>query len=187
LTSHTIDGLVGVEGKVTLGGLVTRVRQMKIKSGPNEGKMMGRFVLEDLTGGLSATVFATNMPRFGAYLVEDQAVVVTGLIRDRGTERELTVEELVPLERATGKLLREVELTVDAGMSRGELLAFKDFLLENAGDVALKLRVAIPGYDVEVTQKQVLGVRYDEALHQALEQKLGRDHVKPRYYIRVDP
>ncbi len=186
LTTHTTDNLEGVEGKVTLGGLISGVRQMKIKTGPNTGKMMGKFVLEDLQGTLSATVFASNMPRFGAYLVEDQAVIVTGVVRDRGTESELTVEELVPLDRATGKLLREVEVTLDAGMSRSELLAFKDFLLENAGDVALKLHVAIPGYDVEIAQQQVLGVRYDEALHQALEEMLGPDHVKPRYDIRID-
>ncbi|MEZ5314477.1 MAG: DNA polymerase III subunit alpha [Thermoanaerobaculia bacterium] len=45
-------------GEAVVGGIITRISRIKIKSGANAGRVMGRFVLEDLTGGIQATLFA---------------------------------------------------------------------------------------------------------------------------------
>src|SRR5206468_9468619 len=53
----TADLKEGFEGTATVGGMVTNLKRIKIKSGPNAGRFMGRFVLEDLTGTLPVTLF----------------------------------------------------------------------------------------------------------------------------------
>jgi len=54
--------LEGVEGSVTVGGVVGSVSRVKIKSGPNAGRFMGRFVLGDFEGSLPVTLFAQPAP-----------------------------------------------------------------------------------------------------------------------------
>lgn len=180
-TTANAQAAVAGDGKVTIGGMVTQVRHMKIKSGPNAGKMMGRFVLEDLHGILPATIFASNMNRFGRYLQEDQAVILGGVVRERGSEIEMTVEEMMPLERATDSLLREIILRVEDGTDAAELAGLRDFLLEHPGHVPVSFRVKVGDDEVAITSRQHYGVRYDENLHQLLEKRLGSGRVEARY------
>ncbi|HUF78038.1 MAG TPA: DNA polymerase III subunit alpha, partial [Thermoanaerobaculia bacterium] len=75
LTSHTVEEAVteAPEGTVTLGGLIARLSQTKIKSGVNTGRLMARFVLEDLSGRIPVTLFASQTEQFG-HLLEEEAV-----------------------------------------------------------------------------------------------------------------
>jgi len=182
LTTHRTSELEGVEGKVTLGGLVTRIRRTKIKSGPNAGRLMGRFVLEDLHGTLPVTLFADNLQRFDHLLEEDRPIVVTGLIRDRGAESELTAEEIVPLEAATGKLLKEVELSVGDSVSRSELLALREALHDHRGEVPVCLVIRLADHTVQIVP-QLHGVRFDDDLRRTVEEILGPGTVRGRYAI----
>ena len=101
LVSHTTSDLrEGFSGDATVGGLVTRLKRVKIKSGPNVGRVMGRFVLEDLEGSLNVTLFADKLQKFEPFLVEEAAVLVRGQVRERGSEVEMTAEDVVPLARA---------------------------------------------------------------------------------------
>ena len=93
----------GFQGTATVGGLVTRISRAKIKSGQNAGRVMGRFVLEDLHGALPVTVFADQLQRFDALLVEDAAVIVKGQVRERGAENEMTLEEMTLLAQGGGE------------------------------------------------------------------------------------
>ncbi|MCP4659149.1 MAG: DNA polymerase III subunit alpha, partial [bacterium] len=182
LTTHRTSELEGVEGKVTLGGLVTRIRRVKIKSGPNAGRLMGRFVLEDLQGTLAVTLFADILQRFDHLLEEDRPVVVTGLLRDRGAESELTVEEIVPLEAATGKLLKEVELSVGDSVARSDLLALREALTAHRGEVPVCLVVRLADHTVQVVP-QLHGVRFDDDFTRTVEEILGPGTVRGRYAI----
>ena len=112
-TATTADVKEGLAtARSTIGGIVTRLRRSKIKSGPNAGRMMGRFVLEDLHGSLPVALFADQMQRFGGFIADEAVVLVKGTVRDRGAELELTVEEVAPLEQAVGKMVTRVELEV---------------------------------------------------------------------------
>ncbi len=179
LTTHTTRQLrEGYQGEATVGGLVTRVKRVKIKNGANAGKVMARFVLEDLTGGVQATAFAEALRKYDPLLTEDMAVVVKGQVRERGSEVELTVEEMVPLERAARRLITGVRVDLPRALSRKELLALRELLAEYPGDapVCLTTRLA-SGADVEVAAETRLRVDYSPELVHAVEGLLGRGSV----------
>src|SRR6185295_3743379 len=77
-THTTADVKEGFEGEVTMGGLVTQIRKTKIKMGPNAGRFMGRFVLEDLHGGIPVTLFANQMQQFNQLITEEAVVLIKG-------------------------------------------------------------------------------------------------------------
>jgi DNA polymerase-3 subunit alpha len=180
LVTHTSAGLVAAEEqRVTLGGIVTQVRQRKIKTGPNAGKVMGLFVLEDLDGSVPATLFAGPYQRFAPQLVEGAIVLVRGMARDRGAGVEVTVEEVVSLDRARQALVRTVELELDERCTSRELVELREVLAEHAGDVPVRLCIRVEGRSLRVTPDARFRVRYDAALVGRLESLLGKSAVRP--------
>jgi DNA polymerase-3 subunit alpha len=180
LATHTSGGLVADdERRVTLGGIVTQVRQRKIKNGPNAGKVMGLFVLEDLDGSLPVTLFASQYQQYASLLVEGAIVLVRGVARDRGSGVEVTGEEVVSLDRARQALVREVELELDERCTAGELVRLRELLAEHAGDVPVRLCLRIEGRSLRVAPDERFRVRYDAALVGRLEDLLGKSAVRP--------
>jgi len=181
LASHTVADLKeGVDGAVTLGGLVTKVRPTKIKSGKNEGRMMGRFVLEDLTGTIPAILFADTFDRFGSLLEDEAVVIVQGFVRERGSDKELNVDEVVPLKKASRKLVNLVELVVDGTLSTKELMRLRDLLVEHHGDVPLRLRVDLEDRAVSILPREEFKVRWEPGLVERVEEMLGEGALTER-------
>ncbi len=185
LTTHTLAALreSPPEGSVTVGGVVSRVRATKIKSGPNAGRMMGRFHLEDLEGRIPAVLFASQFQQFGR-LVEDEAVVlVTGVARERGSDVELNVEQIVSLDKAARRLLLALELELDPALSGSDMLRLRELLIEHAGDTPLTLTLAFGDRRVRIAPSANYKVRFEPELLTALEGILGRGRVHERYAV----
>ena len=70
-----------LDAPVKLVGLVGAVKKSQIKKGQNEGKMMAKAVVEDLTGSVPVTVFASLLERVGSWLAPGRPVLVTGTVR----------------------------------------------------------------------------------------------------------
>jgi DNA polymerase-3 subunit alpha len=179
LASHDTQALRdGYTGEATVGGIVTRVKRMKIKSGPNAGKVMSRFVLEDLRGGVNVAVFAEAMKRFDAQLVEDAAVIVGGTVRERGGEVELTLERLTPLERASTRLISEVRIVLPEMTSKGTLLRLRDLLAEHPGEAGVVFAMAVDaGSPIEIVPSQRFRVDYSADLEAQIERLVGPGSV----------
>jgi DNA polymerase-3 subunit alpha len=180
LTTHATRELRdGFQGEATVGGLVTRVKRVKIKSGPNAGKVMARFVLEDLTGGLNVTLFVEALRRYDGLLVEDQAVVVRGTVRERGGEVELTADEVVALDNAARKLVSGVRVRVAKEMPRRTLLALRDLLAEHPGQAPVVFAMQIEGGSaIEIAPEERFRVEYSPELAAAIERLLGSGSVQ---------
>ena len=160
---------------------MTKVRPSKIKSGRNAGRMMGRFVLEDLTGTLPCILFADFFDRFGSLLEDEAVVIVKGFVRERGSDVEMNVDDLVPLKKASRRLLEQVELSLDAALSARELLALRDLLVEHAGAVPLKLRLSLPDRVVSIRPEDSFKVRFDPGFIEAVEDMLGEGALTEHY------
>jgi DNA polymerase-3 subunit alpha len=180
LTSHSTRELrEGFQGEATVGGLVTRIKRAKIKSGPNAGKVMGRFVLEDLSGSLNVTLFVDALRKYEALLVEDAALVVRGTVRERGGEHELSAEELIPLERAARRLVTGVRVALPGEASKGLLVQLRDLLADHPGEASVKLVIrAGSGEAVEIEAGERLRVDYTAELAAALERLVGVGNVE---------
>jgi DNA polymerase-3 subunit alpha len=182
LTTHTTAALrEGVEGSVVVGGLLGRVRKTKIKSGPNAGRMMGRFVLDDLEGNIPGVLFANQYQQFGHLLEDEAAVVVKGVVRDRGSDVELNVEEMAALDQAAQRPLAAVELEVGSELSPSEMLRLREVLIEHAGEVPVTLCLRLPDKLVRIAPGARFKVRFDPALVASVEGLLGRGAVRERY------
>jgi DNA polymerase-3 subunit alpha len=183
LTTHTLAAIreAPPEGSITVGGVVSRVRSSKIKSGPNAGRMMGRFHLEDLEGRIPAVLFANQFQQFGR-LVEDEAVVlVTGVARERGSDVELNVEQVVALDKAARNLLLAVELEIDPELSASDMLRLRELLIEHAGDTPLKLTLTLGDRRIRIAPGAHFKVRFEPELVTAVEGILGPGRVHEHY------
>ncbi|MDH3745383.1 MAG: DNA polymerase III subunit alpha [Acidobacteriota bacterium] len=183
LTTHTSPAaLDGVEGPITLGGLVSSVRRTKIKNGRNAGRYMGRFTLEDLEGRIPVAVFADNMARFDHLLQEETVVLVKGIVRDRGSEPEMTAEEIVLLEDADRRPLEALDLILETVLPDTAMMALRDCLVEHHGDVPVRLRLDLEEHSFEITPEDRFRVAVDDDLVTSLEAIVGEGRVRKRFH-----
>jgi DNA polymerase III subunit alpha len=73
-----------VDEVVNIAGIVSQLKKSKIKKGPNEGKMMAKFILDDQTGSVDVVVFADLYAKYVNWLDNGVAVLVAGTVKDTG-------------------------------------------------------------------------------------------------------
>jgi len=181
-TTHTVEmAKEGPEGTVTVGGLVTGLKQTKIKSGPNAGRFMGRFILEDLHARIPVMLFANQLQQYG-HLLEDEAVVlVKGQVRLRGSEPELSVEEITRLADLTARPVTGLELTLPVNLPTRQMLELRDVLTEHPGQVPVRLWVNLGDRTVGVAPKETFKVAVDAALVSSVESLLGHGSLRQTF------
>jgi len=181
LTALSCIGLGDLESsdrKVTVAGVVSGVRSAKIKSGRNAGRLMGRFLLEDLEGSLPVALFADQYESYGRLVVEDAMVLVKGVARDRGSGLEMTIDEVISLDRAKEDLITELEVELESDMSGRDLVALRELLIEHAGDIPVRFKVAVNGKAVRIAPPDRFRVRYRSELIELIESIVGRGKVR---------
>ena len=170
----------GVEGQIVIGGVVTRVRQTKIKGGRNAGRMMGRFVLEDMQGSVPVTLFADKLQLFGSLLQDETIVLVKGWLRERGSDKELTVEEIVSLEEAERRPVESLDLVIDRKLSNSAMLALRDTLIERHGETPVRFEITVGQRMMRVIPEERFRVEVDDDLVTAIESIVGPGRVRAR-------
>ncbi|HKI87157.1 MAG TPA: DNA polymerase III subunit alpha [Thermoanaerobaculia bacterium] len=186
LTSHTTQSLKdGVEGRATVGGLVAHMKRIKIKSGPNAGKLMGRFVLEDLEGSVPVAIFSNTLEKYGHLLEDEAVVVVRGSVRVRGSDVELTGEEITSLRKASQRLLTGVEVTLARGITTGDMLRLRDLLIEHPGDVPVTIRLESEGRAISIAPEDRFRVCLDEGLAQSIAAIIGEGNLRQHYVTEI--
>ena len=73
-----------VDQTVNIGGIVSQMKKSKIKKGPNEGKMMAKFVLDDQFGSVDVVVFSDLYAKYAKWLDNAVPVLVTAMVKDTG-------------------------------------------------------------------------------------------------------
>ena len=69
---------------VNIGGIVSQIKRSKIKKGPNEGKLMAKFVLDDQYGSVDVVVFSDLYAKYVRWLDNGVAVLLTASVKDTG-------------------------------------------------------------------------------------------------------
>ena len=181
ITHTTADLKEGIEGTIVLGGIVNGFNRVKIKSGPNAGRFMGRFVLEDLTGSLPVTLFANQLQQFGHLIADDAVILVKGQLRERGTDVEVTVEEITPMDKLGVRPLAGIDVVLKASTSTSNMLRLRDLLVEHPGEVPVTLQLQLPDRVVHVAAQEKYKVQFGPQLAASIEQLLGQGTVRERY------
>ncbi|HEY6844403.1 MAG TPA: hypothetical protein VI391_09560, partial [Thermoanaerobaculia bacterium] len=73
-----------VDEVVNIGGIVSNLKRSKIKKGPNEGKLMAKFVLDDQFGSVDVVVFSDLYAKYVRWLDNGLAVLLTASVKDTG-------------------------------------------------------------------------------------------------------
>ncbi|HEV2688459.1 MAG TPA: DNA polymerase III subunit alpha, partial [Bryobacteraceae bacterium] len=114
LSSHYTETLEGLERgtEVAVCGILTGIQRKRNK----EGKLWAAMHLEDRTGSVEAMAFSTQYDRLLSALVEDQAVLVRGLVLpEENGPPKLSVQDIVPLEVARVNLPSLISIRVAVG------------------------------------------------------------------------
>jgi DNA polymerase-3 subunit alpha len=170
-----LEGLAkGVEAK--LCGVFTSITRKRNK----EGKAWAATVLEDRIGAIEALVFATSYERLASEVLEDQAVLVTGLVLpEENNPPKLSVQNIVALDNARVDFDSVIAIRVWLGrnghMDRAQALA--DLFQRKPGDTQVRLRLeAARDFSVllDVTSK----VRPDKEFRAAVAEICGTDCIE---------
>jgi DNA polymerase-3 subunit alpha len=73
-----------VDDIVNIGGIVSQIKKSKIKKGPNEGKLMAKFILDDQRGSVEVVVFSDLYSKYARWLENGIAVLLTAAVKDTG-------------------------------------------------------------------------------------------------------
>jgi DNA polymerase-3 subunit alpha len=84
-SNATTDSLYRhIDEVVNIGGIVSQLKKSKIKKGPNEGKIMAKFILDDQAGSVDVVVFSDLYSKYVKWLDNGVAVLVTATVKDTG-------------------------------------------------------------------------------------------------------
>jgi DNA polymerase-3 subunit alpha len=173
--TSTLEGLgKGIE--VKLCGVFTGIARKRNK----EGKPWAAAVLEDRIGAVEALVFATSYERLAAEVLEDQAVLVTGLVLpEENGPPKLSVQNIVALDNARVDFASVISIRVWLGKNGNgdRAQALRELFQRKPGDTQVRLRLeAVRDFSVliDVTSK----VRPDKEFRTAVEAICGGECIE---------
>jgi len=131
--------------QVVIGGLVSRVRSVPIRTGRSAGKKMLVATLEDFAGSVDVIVFPDQPDEVRAVLKPDAVVFVEGAVDRRREEPSIRTARVVPIERAQREYAREVLIRLRSGGERLEgLPRIQELCRSHRGTCPVYFEVALP-------------------------------------------
>lgn len=156
---------------------------------------MAKAVVEDLTGSVPVTVFASLLERVGSWLAPGRAVLVTGTVRlsmspgggthdasegeTAGIPIEVIAREIQPLEGMRENAAGEVRIS-PPNFDTFDEVAMEEILRNNPGSIPVSLEMRRPGQFVTWLEK-IKYVRPTPEFTADLEKLLGPKSVRYSY------
>lgn len=179
---NTLNSVM-VEQQVTIGGIITQIKQITTK----KGDPMAFAKFEDFSGEIELVVFPNTFKEKQDLWQLDQVLMVRGKMNDRDGERKILVSSAQNLEDAKIKTkrkpttpptdparIREIHLTFDASANRALLMELKEFLAKAPGAVPVHCVIEEDGNHRFATN---INVKPDQELINKLFNSLGREKI----------
>ena len=178
LATHDTGNLEGLAKgiEVALCGVLTGI----VRKRNREGKPWAAFSIEDRDGSVDAMVFAASFERLAAQVVEDQAVMVRGLILpEENAPPKISVQDIVPLENARVDMPAVISIRVWLGRNGGvdRAQALQELFLRKPGPTQVRLRLEAPR-DFSVLLDVAAKVRPDREFRTAVEAICGAECIE---------
>ena len=130
---------------ITLGGLVSKVRTVIIRSGRSAGKKMLIALIEDFVGSIEAVVFPDQAPEVQAQLRPDAVVFLEGTVDRRREEPSIRISRVIPIDQARRQLTQHVLIRLRTTGGRSETLPeLRDLLRRYHGKCPLIFQISSP-------------------------------------------
>ncbi len=173
LASHDSSNLEGLtkNTEVTLCGVLTGITRKRNR----EGKPWCAMTLEDRSGAVEALLFATNYERLASQVLEDQAVMVRGLVLpEEGTASKISVQDIVALDNVRVDMPSVISIRVWLGRNgvADKAAALSELFTRKPGDTQVRLRLESPR-DFSVLLDVTAKVRPDREFKTKVEEICG--------------
>jgi DNA polymerase-3 subunit alpha len=167
---------------VTLGGLVSKVRSVAIRTGRSQGKKMLIAVIEDFVGSIEAVVFPDQLADTRTLLRPDAVVFVEGTVDRRREEPSLRVSRIIPVAEARRELSRQLLVQLRSTGGRSETLPdLHDLCQSYRGKCPFYLQISSPEGWVTTIKPKARGLSAVDPCNeflQKLEELVGRQNVR---------
>jgi DNA polymerase-3 subunit alpha len=175
LATHDTGNLEGLSkgNEVVLCGVLTGITRKRNR----DGKPWAVLSIEDRNGAVEAMVFAASYERLAPQVVEDQAVMVRGLILpEDNAPPKISVQDIVPLENARVDLPAVISIRVWLGRNGGvdRAQALEELFRRKPGQTQVRLRLEAPR-DFSVLLDVPARVRPDREFRKAVEEICGAE------------
>ncbi len=133
--------------QVSVGGMITGLKVIPIKrEGPNQGRRMAVFNLEDTSGGVRVVAFPDIYESCREAVSNDTMVLVAASLKGEGEHVELMAEEVtlldaIDMERASA--LR-ITLVLD-GLDEAGVEELREYLLNHSGQLPVRFELVRRG------------------------------------------
>jgi DNA polymerase-3 subunit alpha len=178
--AKTTADLTQSEADMSIGGIVSGLRQLKTK----KGERMAAFALDDLTGAIEVVVYPEAYRQFGALLADDAIVVVRGRLEKDEESARIIASEILTVATVRERVSREVAIRIVVPPhGRPTFEALADVLAKFPGDRRLLFEVELGerGRRVRVrADVPQLRVRPSDRLVAAVEKICGTGSVTLR-------
>jgi len=126
-----------------MGGLVSKVRMMMTKTGPNAGSKWCILLIEDLVGTMEVVLYSNEYTKYAEVIKPDTVLLMRGRVDKSREEPSFKATEVMTLEQATKKLTREVVIqSSSVKLDDGVLTRLKQLLTEHKGGVPVKIELS---------------------------------------------
>lgn len=145
LATHDSSNLEGLakNTEVTLCGVLAGITRKRNR----EGKPWAAMTLEDRSGSLEALLFAANYERLAAQVLEDQAVMVRGLVLpEENAAPKISVQEIVSLDNVRIDMPSVISIRVWLGRNgtSDKAKALDELFRRKPGETQVRLRLEAP-------------------------------------------
>jgi DNA polymerase-3 subunit alpha len=130
--------------KVTLGGLISRVRSVAIRNGRSAGKRLLIAVIEDFVGSVETVIFPDQSPELEPLLRPDAVVFVEGTVDRRREDPSVRVSRVLTVDQAIEEFCTEVTVRVSHDCAPATPRAIFDVCQSHSGTTRLFLDVFAP-------------------------------------------
>jgi DNA polymerase III alpha subunit len=176
----------GDKSPAIMGGLVSKIRMMTTKSGPNAGSRWAILLIEDLVGSMEVVLYSNEYQRFQELIKADALLFFEGTVDKTREEPSLKAREVYTLEGVQKKKTREILIKTSAvKLDEATLEALQKVLKEHKGGTPVKIELsdlALPNQSVRV-QLQLggagAGLNIQNGGVAALRALFGEEQVQP--------
>jgi DNA polymerase-3 subunit alpha len=125
-----------------MGGLVSKIRMMVTKSGPNAGSKCAILLIEDLVGSLEVVLYSNEYQRFAEMIKPDTVLFFEGQVDKTREEPSFKAREVYTLDSVQKKKTREIVVqTSSMKLDEPTLAAVAKILKEHKGGTPVKLEL----------------------------------------------
>ncbi len=156
--------------RAAVGGLVVGLKRTAIKAGPNQGRPMATFELEDPSGRARVVVFPEVFDRTQGVLAEDSAVLVVGDLKGETDRPDVIADEITPLDEVESRRAAALRVVLDLDHCTEAMLEeLRELLLSHPGELPVRFELLRRGrYRVRVQPPPALRVSPSGELREAL-------------------